>query len=64
MGCCAGADWLDVLRSSELVQFAAAVGRPRGPLGPGTVVNTRGGLYKEKCKEKQGIFLKNVFRCC
>lgn len=41
--CCAGGDWLNVLRSSEqLAQFAAAVGRGRGPLGPGTVVFVEG----------------------
>lgn len=41
--CCADGDWLYVLQSSEqLAQFAAAVGRGRGPLGPGTVVFVEG----------------------
>lgn len=41
--CCADGDWLYVLRSSEqLAQSAAAVGRGRGPLGPGTVVFVEG----------------------
>lgn len=53
--CCAGGDWSYVLRSSELAQFAAAVGRQRDPLGPGTG-QQQGGLYTEKCKEKEGNF--------
>lgn len=51
--CCADGDWLYLLRSSELAQFAAAVGRGRVPLGPGTVVDNWGVFIERNAKKKK-----------
>lgn len=40
----------------ELAQFAAAVGRGGGPLGPGTVVNNRGVFIERNSRENKGFF--------
>lgn len=60
--CCADGDWLYLLRSSENWLSAAAVGRGRGPLGPGTVVDNCGGLDRAKMQRKIRSFFKlNLF---